>query len=107
MCAFSFVWAFFCVAKVAKAAFDTVEILFCLYKGAGESGKSTIVKQMKIIHNEGFSDEELRSFRVSSPPGQAHMPAATVWECYTLWKLWQPPKVQTETGQTQRIALEE
>ncbi|OQR76564.1 guanine nucleotide-binding protein G(o) subunit alpha-like, partial [Tropilaelaps mercedesae] len=29
----------------------------------GESGKSTLVKQMKVIYNEGFSDEELLSFR--------------------------------------------
>ncbi|KAG1669278.1 Guanine nucleotide-binding protein G(o) subunit alpha [Nymphon striatum] len=31
--------------------------------GAGESGKSTLVKQMKIIHNDGFTEDELRSFR--------------------------------------------
>ena len=32
--------------------------------GAGESGKSTLVKQMKIIHSDGFSKEELNSFKV-------------------------------------------
>jgi guanine nucleotide-binding protein G(s) subunit alpha len=26
-------------------------------KGAGESGKSTIVKQMKLLHVDGFSEE--------------------------------------------------
>ena len=31
--------------------------------GAGESGKSTIVKQMKIIHQNGFTNEELMSYR--------------------------------------------
>ena len=31
--------------------------------GAGESGKSTIVKQMKIIHQNGFTSEELMSYR--------------------------------------------
>ena len=31
--------------------------------GSGESGKSTIVKQMKIIHKNGFSPQELASFR--------------------------------------------
>jgi ABC-type polar amino acid transport system ATPase subunit len=25
--------------------------------GAGESGKSTIVKQMKILHKDGYTDE--------------------------------------------------
>ena len=32
--------------------------------GAGESGKSTVVKQMKIIHGDGYSQTELRSFKV-------------------------------------------
>jgi hypothetical protein len=31
--------------------------------GSGESGKSTIVKQMKIIHQNGYTREELLSFR--------------------------------------------
>ena len=31
--------------------------------GSGESGKSTIVKQMKIIHKEGFTDAELADYR--------------------------------------------
>lgn len=34
--------------------------------GAGESGKSTVVKQMKIIHGDGYSPQELESFVVSS-----------------------------------------
>lgn len=29
-------------------------------KGAAESGKTTIIKQMKILHIKGFSDEERR-----------------------------------------------
>jgi guanine nucleotide-binding protein subunit alpha len=35
-----------------------------LLLGSGESGKSTIVKQMKIIHQQGFNTEELKSYRV-------------------------------------------
>jgi hypothetical protein len=31
--------------------------------GSGESGKSTIVKQMKIIHQNGFTKEELLTYR--------------------------------------------
>lgn len=31
--------------------------------GSGESGKSTIVKQMKIIHLQGYSNEELFLYR--------------------------------------------
>ncbi|KAK1923966.1 guanine nucleotide-binding protein subunit alpha [Papiliotrema laurentii] len=34
-----------------------------LLLGSGESGKSTIVKQMKIIHQNGYSKEELLNFR--------------------------------------------
>lgn len=33
-----------------------------LLLGAGESGKSTIVKQMKIIHGDGYSAAERRDF---------------------------------------------
>lgn len=33
--------------------------------GSGESGKSTIVKQMKIIHLKGYSDDELYSYRAT------------------------------------------
>ncbi|KIW08624.1 guanine nucleotide-binding protein alpha-3 subunit [Verruconis gallopava] len=34
-----------------------------LLLGSGESGKSTIVKQMKIIHQNGYSTEELAMYR--------------------------------------------
>ncbi|CAL8086512.1 unnamed protein product [Calicophoron daubneyi] len=34
-----------------------------LLLGAGESGKSTIVKQMKIIHQNGYSQEECLKYR--------------------------------------------
>jgi uncharacterized OsmC-like protein len=30
--------------------------------GPGESGKSTFLKQMKIIHGSGFSEDERRNF---------------------------------------------
>ncbi|MGH0190548.1 UNVERIFIED_CONTAM: hypothetical protein FKN15_048470 [Acipenser sinensis] len=30
---------------------------------AGESGKSTIVKQMKIIHEDGYSEDECKQYR--------------------------------------------
>jgi len=34
-------------------------------KGSGESGKSTIVKQMKIIHQNGYSVDELALYRLT------------------------------------------
>ncbi|KAJ1911006.1 Guanine nucleotide-binding protein alpha-2 subunit [Tieghemiomyces parasiticus] len=36
-----------------------------LLLGSGESGKSTIVKQMKIIHQNGYTLEELSMFRMT------------------------------------------
>jgi hypothetical protein len=35
------------------------------HAGSGESGKSTIVKQMKIIHQNGYKTEELMKFRTT------------------------------------------
>lgn len=42
----------------------TTTIVTVTLTGAGESGKSTVVKQMKIIHGDGYSRTELRSFKV-------------------------------------------
>jgi guanine nucleotide-binding protein subunit alpha len=36
---------------------------FSFFPGSGESGKSTIVKQMKIIHQNGYTKEELHTWR--------------------------------------------
>ena len=39
--------------------------LICLLLGSGESGKSTIVKQMKIIHQNGYTRDELALYRLT------------------------------------------
>ena len=36
-----------------------------LRAGSGESGKSTIVKQMKIIHQNGYTQQELGLYRLT------------------------------------------
>ena len=36
---------------------------FCYYfAGTGESGKSTFIKQMRIIHGDGYNDDDKRTF---------------------------------------------
>ena len=32
------------------------------FAGTGESGKSTFIKQMRIIHGSGYSEEDRRGF---------------------------------------------
>ncbi|XP_028308421.1 guanine nucleotide binding protein (G protein) alpha v1 [Gouania willdenowi] len=46
--------------ECAKREMNVVKILLL---GAAESGKSTLVKQMKIIHSNGFTKQELSSFK--------------------------------------------
>ena len=47
--------------EVLESAKETVVKLLLL--GVGDSGKSTFVKQMKIIHGDGYSINELNSFK--------------------------------------------
>ncbi|EGT33852.1 hypothetical protein CAEBREN_25446 [Caenorhabditis brenneri] len=44
--------------ELANAKKDDENVIKLLLLGAGESGKSTVLKQMRIIHNSGFSQEE-------------------------------------------------
>lgn len=41
---------------------DARRELKLLLLGTGESGKSTFIKQMRIIHGSGYSDEDKRGF---------------------------------------------
>lgn len=59
--------------EYAKREMNVVKILLL---GAAESGKSTLVKQMKIIHSNGFTKQELISFKV----GKAHTHTHTLDE---------------------------
>ena len=40
----------------------TNSFLISFILGTGESGKSTFIKQMRIIHGSGYSDEDKRGF---------------------------------------------
>ena len=35
---------------------------YLIFLGTGESGKSTFIKQMRIIHGSGFTEEDKRTF---------------------------------------------
>ncbi|ORY51633.1 G protein alpha subunit [Rhizoclosmatium globosum] len=52
------------IDKKLKAEQETSStIVKLLLLGAGETGKSTILKQLKLIHGIGFSEDERRTFR--------------------------------------------
>lgn len=46
-----------------KAAAKSAQEVKLLLLGAGESGKSTFAKQMKILHMNGWTDEERKGYR--------------------------------------------
>ena len=41
-----------------------VMLIVCVFVGTGESGKSTFIKQMRIIHGGGYSEGDRRKFVV-------------------------------------------
>ena len=57
----------FCIQSLKTLKQTAQEIRKVWFKkkssGAGESGKSTIVKQMKIIHESGFTSEDFKQYR--------------------------------------------
>ncbi|XP_065168255.1 guanine nucleotide-binding protein G(o) subunit alpha isoform X3 [Atheta coriaria] len=48
---------------IKEADLHSKNVVKLLLLGAGESGKSTIVKQMKIIHESGFTSEDFKQYR--------------------------------------------
>ncbi|XP_061830132.1 guanine nucleotide binding protein (G protein) alpha v1 isoform X2 [Nerophis lumbriciformis] len=47
-----------------EQARSEINVFKILILGAAESGKSTLIKQIKIIHSHGFSKQELISFKI-------------------------------------------
>lgn len=45
-----------------KNKFVLIDFILLIKSGTGESGKSTFIKQMRIIHGSGYSDEDKRGF---------------------------------------------
>ncbi|EFE42853.1 hypothetical protein TRV_02395, partial [Trichophyton verrucosum HKI 0517] len=58
-----------------------VQLMIAVLRGAGsgESGKSTIVKQMKIIHQNGYSVEELSMYRLTVYKNLLDCAKSLVW----------------------------
>jgi guanine nucleotide-binding protein G(i) subunit alpha len=52
--------------------------------GSGESGKSTVVKQMKIIHQDGFSPEERIAYRPAIYQNLLESAQAIIFAMYKL-----------------------
>lgn len=48
---------------MSTASVDIISLIDNWHIGAGETGKSTLLKQMRIIHEGGFSPEERLSYR--------------------------------------------
>ena len=49
--------------QIEEDALSQVQAEKLLLLGAGESGKSTVFKQMRLVHSTGYSESELRQFR--------------------------------------------
>nr|XP_039270828.1 guanine nucleotide-binding protein G(i) subunit alpha-like [Styela clava] len=49
--------------KIREEAASSNKRVRLLLLGAGESGKSTIAKQLRILHQSGFSEEERRQYK--------------------------------------------
>lgn len=56
-------WSYMIDRKLSSDNSSRSRELKILLLGTGESGKSTIIKQMKIIHQNGYKKSELLSFR--------------------------------------------
>jgi guanine nucleotide-binding protein G(q) subunit alpha len=50
------------LSKIYDFFFKSNSLSLHLRLGTGESGKSTFIKQMRIIHGAGYSDEDKRGF---------------------------------------------
>ncbi|BGP28170.1 hypothetical protein JCM10295v2_007157 [Rhodotorula toruloides] len=52
-----------CFDSLASQDLDETSVTKCLLLGPGESGKSTIVKQMRLVYSSPYTPTELLSFR--------------------------------------------
>jgi len=70
------------LAQEEKALKNEVKLLLL---GAGESGKSTVAKQMKLIYQQGFSEEEKKRIYIGGSKQYIGIYATIDWRCRTSW----------------------
>ncbi|KAI7894017.1 G-protein alpha subunit [Mucor mucedo] len=78
-----------------------------LLLGSGESGKSTIFKQMKILHQNGFSTDELLNWRVTVYRNLIHSAQAVVNALNEFEYQLSDEKVQYEAQRITEYRLQE
>ncbi|CAI2174138.1 592_t:CDS:2 [Funneliformis geosporum] len=71
-----------------------------LLLGSGESGKSTIVKQMKIIHQNGYTKDELALYRITVYKNLVDSAQALV---YAMKKFRKEPRIPENRGFAEKI----
>ena len=53
------------ISELKQAKKENQRQYRCLLLGCGEAGKSTFIKQMRIIHGDEFTDDEKEEFKVA------------------------------------------
>ncbi|KAI8607599.1 guanine nucleotide binding protein, alpha subunit [Chytriomyces sp. MP71] len=61
-----------------RKALETQKVVKLLLLGTGEAGKSTILKQMKIIYGSGFTEDDLRIYRSAIIMNAVHCTKALI-----------------------------
>ncbi len=67
--------------ELARAGAADARVIKLLLLGAGDSGKSTIMKQVRLLHIRGFTPEELKAARPVILQNVYEAMAALVEEC--------------------------
>jgi len=98
--------------SMKKEAKKNASVVRLLLLGAGESGKSTISKQMKIIHLKGFTDQEKESYKeivysnivssvkVLSEAARRFGCSFVCWGCFWLYPPSSPPQTHIKFQRT-------
>ena len=63
---------YFCFADIKRAREGRKKEHRILLLGCGQAGKSTFIKQMRVIHSEGFADEEKEQMKLDIASNIAH-----------------------------------